>query len=118
VQGIAKEIASDELKHVKFIRLALGSSAIACPKMNIGSAFSDAADAALGTKLSPRFSPYAANKLDLLFLHGEFNSRCDISVSNVIVRYTGSSHIMVMLSAEATETRRVVQVHSSLRTWE
>jgi hypothetical protein len=70
--GIAREIASDELKHVKLLRLALGRSAVPIPKLNIGSAFADAADAALGQKLSPRFSPYATNKLDLLFLHGAF----------------------------------------------
>jgi hypothetical protein len=35
-----------------------------------GSAFADAADAALKKKLKPRFSPYRESNYDLLFLHG------------------------------------------------
>jgi hypothetical protein len=35
-----------------------------------GSAFGDAADAALKMKLHPRFSPYRESDYDLLFLHG------------------------------------------------
>ena len=37
-----------------------------------GTAFSDAADAAFNTKLSPRFTPYLAQTNDLIFLHGAF----------------------------------------------
>lgn len=69
VAKIAKEIATDEIKHVKFLRLALGKSAAKIPSINIGTAFAGAADAALGTTLKPAFSPYKNN---LLFLHGAF----------------------------------------------
>ena len=39
------------------LRKALGSAATPMPLINIGSAFSDAANAAVGMTLSPAFSP-------------------------------------------------------------
>ena len=39
------------------------------PQINIGSAFSDAANAAAGSTLSPAFSPYLNS---LFFLHGSY----------------------------------------------
>ena len=68
-QALATEIAADELSHVIFLRTALGASAAAMPNIDIGVAFSNAANAALGTKLSPAFSPYGS---DLAFLFGAF----------------------------------------------
>lgn len=72
IYSIGREIADDELKHVKFLRLALGAAAVPQPKLNIGSAFGAAADAALKTTLKPSFSPYRKSGNDLLFLHGAF----------------------------------------------
>lgn len=68
-QALAKEIAADELDHVIFLRTALGPAAVPMPNLNLGDAFSAAANAALGTQLSPPFSPYAG---DIAFLLGAF----------------------------------------------
>jgi hypothetical protein len=57
-QNIINEIAFDELSHVNFLRAALGSSAVAMPNLNIGSAFQTLA-AAAGITISGGFSPYA-----------------------------------------------------------
>ena len=69
VYNIAMGVANDEIAHVKYLRTALGNSSVQCPLVNIGSAFSDAANAVLNTTLSPAFSPYVN---DLFFLHGAF----------------------------------------------
>lgn len=50
--------------------MALGTAAVPMPEVNIGSAFSAAADAALNTTLSPPFTPYLTQDNDLVFLHG------------------------------------------------
>ena len=63
------DVASNEIAHVNYLRTALGNSSVQCPLVNIGDAFSAAADAALGTTLSPAFSPYVN---DLYFLTGAF----------------------------------------------
>lgn len=68
-QALAKEIAADELSHVIFLRTALGAAAVPMPDLDLGTAFANAADAALGSKLSPSFSPYGS---DLAFLFGAF----------------------------------------------
>jgi hypothetical protein len=69
VRQYAEEIAIDEENHVKFLRSALGASAVARPQLDIGPAFAAAANAAFGTTLTPAFDPYAN---DLFFLHGAF----------------------------------------------
>lgn len=68
-QALAKEIANDELNHVIFLRTALGDDAAPMPEIDIGTAFSNAANAALDMELSPAFSPYGS---DLAFLFGAF----------------------------------------------
>lgn len=72
IKRIAHEIAADELNHVKFLRMALGAAAVPEPAIDIGTAFSAAADAALNTTLSPPFTPYLTQANDLVFLHGAF----------------------------------------------
>ena len=67
--SLAQDVANNEEAHVAYLRTALGSAAVSCPLVNIGSAFSAAANAALNTTLSPPFSPYVN---DLFFLHGAF----------------------------------------------
>ena len=54
----ATAIAEDEIGHVRFLRSLLGPLAVPCPLVNIEETFSAFADAALGTKLDPPFSPY------------------------------------------------------------
>lgn len=69
INSIAMDVANNEIAHVRFLRSALGNSSVQCPLVNIGSAFSDAANAVLGTTLNPAFSPYVN---DLFFLHGAY----------------------------------------------
>jgi hypothetical protein len=64
---VASEMATEEIKHVELLREALGKRAVPCPAMDIGAAFSDAADLAFNTTLDPPFSPYSSK---LKFLHG------------------------------------------------
>lgn len=66
---IATELAKDEQEHVAFLRTALGDAAVPMPAINIGTAFSDAANAAFNTTLTPPFSPYNNS---LFFLHGAY----------------------------------------------
>lgn len=66
-QSIASEIAVQEIKHVELLRAALGKKAVPCPELDIGAAFSAAADAAFNATLDPPFSPFASK---LKFLHG------------------------------------------------
>ena len=69
VHNLAMDVANNEIAHVNYLRTALGNYSVQCPLVNIGSAFSDAANAVLNTTLSPPFSPYVN---DLYFLHGAF----------------------------------------------
>ena len=71
VQAYIEEIAIDEENHVKFLRAALGSKAVARPQIDIGGvggAFEAAGKAASGGALTG-FDPYANA---LFFLHGAF----------------------------------------------
>ncbi|MGY2896640.1 ferritin-like domain-containing protein [Deinococcus sp. UYEF24] len=68
VEAFAKDIADDELSHVKFLHAALGKNAVARPVLDIGPAFDAAGRAASGGAIKG-FNPYAN---DLFFLHGAF----------------------------------------------
>jgi hypothetical protein len=54
---------------VRLLRKALGKHAVPQPRINIGTAFAAAANAAFNATLKPAFSPYAN---DLFFYHGAF----------------------------------------------
>ena len=69
INSIAMDVANNEIAHVNFLRTALGNYSVQCPLVNIGDAFTAAADAALGTNLSP---PYLQYGNDLFFLTGAF----------------------------------------------
>lgn len=84
MQEIAEEIARDETAHVALLRRTLGSDAVPIPQLNLGTAFSTAANAAVGETLNPAFSPYAN---DLFFLAGAF-------IFEVRARYWVSTHCM------------------------
>ena len=69
IYNVAMDVTENEIAHVNYLRTALGNYSVQCPLVNIGDAFSAAADAALNTTLSPSFSPYVN---DLYFLTGAF----------------------------------------------
>jgi len=55
----AQEIAQNELDHVRFLRINIGNTSVACPKMDIGPAFANLGAAAYNvTAQTPPFSPY------------------------------------------------------------
>ncbi|MFI5734124.1 ferritin-like domain-containing protein [Kribbella sp. NPDC051587] len=59
VRSYAEEIAADELAHVKFLRKALGTAAVARPSIDIDAAFTAAATAAKLIKPGQKFDAYA-----------------------------------------------------------
>ncbi|MEW5303010.1 MAG: hypothetical protein WDW38_003888 [Sanguina aurantia] len=68
----AKDIATDEIAHVAFLRTALMSfnvTPVAQPQIDIGVAFANAANAAFNATLSPSFSPYGS---DVPFFLGSY----------------------------------------------
>ena len=70
VRQYAREIAQDEIAHVKFLRTALGASAVAQPVIDVSvsptSAFSTAAQAAGLVPAGTAFDPYASDEAFLL----------------------------------------------------
>ncbi|PTA69295.1 ferritin-like domain-containing protein [Deinococcus arcticus] len=68
VQALARDIAEDELQHVKFLSGALGKAAAPRPVIDLSGAFRAAGQAASGGKITG-FNPYLN---DLFFLHGAF----------------------------------------------
>lgn len=69
IRQYAEEIATDEQTHVRFLRSALGSNAVARPNIDIGPAFTAAALAAGVITQGQTFNPYAN---DTNFLLGAF----------------------------------------------
>ncbi|MEC3973939.1 ferritin-like domain-containing protein [Amycolatopsis sp. H20-H5] len=59
LRQFAQEIAGDELAHVKFLRTALGASAVSRPQIDIKNSFTAAARAAGLIKANQTFDPYA-----------------------------------------------------------
>ena len=60
-QAYAVEIANDEINHVAFLRKALGAAAVPIPLLNIGSAFTTAANLAFNKTTVPAFNAYGSD---------------------------------------------------------
>ena len=69
VQAIVTEFVALDKQRISFLQVVLKGAAVARPQIDIGTAFSTAANMALGSTLSPAFSPYSD---DLSFLEGAF----------------------------------------------
>jgi len=99
--GIAMDVANNEIAHVNYLRTALGNSSVQCPLVNIGDAFSAAANAALNTTLSPPFVPYTN---DLYFLTGAFIFE-DLGVTAYKGALTSFQSSDIMLAAAGEHTQ-------------
>ena len=107
IYSLAMDVANNEIAHVAYLRAALGNSSVQCPLVNIGSAFSDAANAVLGTTLSPPFSPYVN---DLYFLHGAFIFE-DVGVTAYKGALTSFQNSDIMLAAAGKLSAHLLALH-------
>ena len=66
IQQYAREIAGDEIAHVKFLRAALGDSAVSRPQIDLQNSFTAAARAAGLINSKQTFNPFASEDAFLL----------------------------------------------------
>ncbi len=75
---------------MKLLRAALGDKAVPQPRIDIGKAFADAADAAFGAKLSVPFDPYGS---DIVFYPGAYVFE-DVGVTAYKVRACAARNLL------------------------
>ncbi|DBB18351.1 TPA: hypothetical protein ACH3X3_000005 [Trebouxia sp. C0006] len=113
IYSLAMDVANNEMAHVAYLRTALGNASVACPLVNIGSAFAAAANAALNTTLSPPFTPYTN---DLFFLHGAFIFE-DVGVTaykGALTSFTSSSNMLAAAGIMAVEAYHAGYIRTAL----
>ena len=107
VSAYAKEIASDEIAHVAFLRSALGSAAVAMPSVNIdggaNGAFTAAARSAKVVSATGTFDPYASDENFLLgaFIFEDVGVTAYKGASPLITNKTYLEAAAGILAAEA-----------------
>jgi Ferritin-like domain len=99
--GLAKEVAADEIAHVRVLRGALGEAAVPCPLIDISAkgAWRTGATATFGKPT--KFDPYAS---DLAFLIGAFVFE-DVGVT----AYNGAAYAVSRLLPYGAQMSRVLR---------